>query len=402
MPPSSHEDIVCFCHLRWNFVFQRPQHLLTRFAHERRVFFVEEPVFDSEVPRIDTVRESSGVIVAVPHLAPGISPADTTRAMRSLVDGLFALHEIRQYVLWYYTPMALAFSRHLSPLAVVYDCMDELSAFAHAPVGIRDAERELMRRASVMLTGGHTLFEAKRHLHPNVHAVPSSVDVPHFARARHLTTDPPDVAEIPRPRVGFFGVIDERLDIPLLAASARLRPDVQFVLVGPVVKIDPASLPRAANIHYLGAKSYAQLPEYIAGWEVALLPFARNEATRFISPTKTPEYLAAGKPVVSTSIRDVVHPYGDMGLARIADTPDAFVAGIDAAMREPAHTRLAAADALLARTSWDATWAFVASLVQAALPSRGGAPAPRLTKSFRKDPGPCSTTSSLGLVSQDQ
>ena len=402
MPPSSREDIVCFCHLRWNFVFQRPQHLLTRFARDRRVFFVEEPVFDSDIARIDTVRDSSGVEIAVPHLAPGLLPADSARAMRGLVDGLLTLHDIRRYVLWYYTPMALAFTSHLTPLAVVYDCMDELSAFAHAPVGIRDAERELMRRASVMLTGGHTLFEAKRHLHPNIHAVPSSVDVAHFARARRITSEPPDAVDIPRPRVGFFGVIDERLDIPLLAAAAARRPDWHFVLLGPVVKIDPASLPRAANIHYLGSKSYAQLPEYIAGWEVALLPFARNEATRYISPTKTPEYLAAGKAVVSTSIRDVVHPYGDLGLARIADTPDEFVAAIDAAMREPAHTRLATADALLARMSWDATWALVASLVQAALPSRAGAPAARATKSFRKDPGPCSTTSSLGLVSQDQ
>jgi len=170
--------------------------------------------------------------------------------------------------------------------------------------------------------------------------------------------------------VGFFGVIDERLDIALLAAAAALRPDWQFVLIGPVVKIDSASLPRAANVHYLGAKPYAALPDYLAGWSVALLPFARNAATRFISPTKTPEYLAAGKPVVSTSIRDVVRPYGEVGLARIADTPEAFVAAIAAALEEPPNALAARADAFLAGTSWDATWDQVSRLLAEAIARR--------------------------------
>ena len=394
--PPGGEDLICFCHLRWNFVFQRPQHLLTRFARNRRVFFIEEPVFDSDVPRIDTTRDASGVFVVVPHLAPGLSAAVVAREMRALIDGLFALQDIDDYVLWYYTPMALEFTAHLTPVATVYDCMDELSAFAHAPAGLREAERELMRRADVMFTGGQSLFESKQSLHRNVHAVPSSVDVPHFARARRITADPPDQADIPRPRLGFFGVIDERLDVPLLASAAALRPDWHFVLVGPVVKIDPATLPRPANVHYLGPKGYAQLPEYVAGWDVALLPFARNEATRFISPTKTPEYLAAGRPVVSTSIRDVVRPYGELGLARIADTPDAFVAAIAAALDEPAAARLAAADAFLARTSWDATYARVAALIDAAVAAnerRAAAASPSLDR-IGKDQPPCSITSS--------
>ena len=394
--PPGGEDLICFCHLRWNFVFQRPQHLLTRFARDRRVFFIEEPVFDSDAPRIDTTRDESGVFIVVPHLTAGLPDGAVAREMRALIDGLFALHEIDDHVLWYYTPMALAYSAHLTPVATVYDCMDELSAFAHAPAGLRDAERELMRRAEVMLTGGQSLFESKQYLHRNVHAVPSSVDVPHFARARRITTDPPDQADIPRPRLGFFGVLDERRDVPLLAAAASLRPDWHFVLIGPVVKIDPVTLPRSANIHYLGPKGYAQLPEYVAGWDVALLPFARNDATRFISPTKTPEYLAAGRPVVSTSIRDVVRPYGDLGLARIADAPDAFVAAIAAALDEPAAARLAAADAFLASTSWDATYARVAALIDAAVDANGrpAAAATQPLDRIGKDQPPCSITSS--------
>ncbi|HEX6975469.1 MAG TPA: glycosyltransferase family 1 protein [Vicinamibacterales bacterium] len=354
--PPGDVDLVCLSHLRWNFVFQRPQHLLSRAARERRVFFFEEPVFGSEIPRLDTARDDSGVVVAVPHLPDGLSHDHVTHELRGLLDGLLTVESIDRFVLWYYAPMAWSFSHHLDPAVTVFDCMDELSAFAGAPQGLRDAERAVMAAADVMFTGGHSLYEAKKHLHGNVHAFPSSVDVEHFARARREAADPADQAGIPHPRLGFFGVLDERFDIPLVRDVAAARPEWQIVLLGPVVKIDPATLPRAANIHYLGPKTYAQLPDYIAGWDVALLPFARNESTRFISPTKTPEYLAAGRPVVSTSIRDVVRPYEELGLARIADTPDAFIEAVEAALAEPASRRLPVADAFLARQSWDLTW----------------------------------------------
>jgi UDP-galactopyranose mutase len=266
--------------------------------------------------------------------------------------------------------MAVPFTNHLTACAIVYDCMDELSAFAHAPAALKRNESELLRRAHLVFTGGQSLYEAKRDAHPNVHAFPSSVDVAHFAQARQITTDPPDQASIARPRLGFFGVIDERMDIDLVAGVAAARPDWQLVMLGPVVKIDPAVLPRPGNVHYLGAKKYDELPRYIAGWDVALLPFARNDATRYISPTKTPEYMAAGKPVVSTSIRDVVRPYGQQGLVRIADTVDTFVAACEAALAEDAAVRRREADAFLRQTSWDGTWARMRRLLDAALTSR--------------------------------
>jgi len=371
-PPGQKSDLICFSHLRWNFVFQRPQHLLTRCARERRVFFFEEPVFDSDMPRLETSQDASDVTVAVPHLPHGLSADAVARELRELVNALVARYRISSSILWYYTPMALAFSRHLRPAAVVYDCMDELSGFAGAPAGLREAEQALLGAADVVFTGGQTLYESKRHMHANVHAFPSSVDVAHFARARNTPRDPSDQSAIARPRLGFFGVIDERLDIDLVGAVAAMRPDWQLVFVGPVVKIDPAKLPRLPNVHYLGSKDYAELPAYISGWDVALLPFARNEATRFISPTKTPEYLAAGRPVVSTSIRDVVRPYGDRGLARIADTPADFVAAVAAALDEPAVPRTRAADAFLARMSWETTWAGMWDLVEEAVTQRAG------------------------------
>jgi len=378
-------DILCLSHLRWRFVFQRPQHLLSRCARTHRVFFVEEPEFDSAVSYLEVTRDETGVFVVVPHLGPQ-AEEDPAAAQRTLIDGLIAAHGLERYVLWYYTPMARSFTSHLTPAAIVYDCMDELSGFLGAPAGLIEAERGLMRDADLVLTGGHSLYEAKRHLHPNIHPVPSSVDVAHFARARQPRIDPADQRGIARPRIGFFGVLDERFDAPLLDAAATQRPDWQFVLIGPVAKIDPASLPQRANIHYLGAKPYSALPDYLAGWSVALLPFARNASTRFISPTKTPEYLAAGKPVVSTSIRDVVRPYGEAGLARIADTPDAFVKAIGAALLESPERLAARADAFLARMSWDATWDQVSRLMADALIRRAAPAAVRTPAAMPRVP----------------
>ena len=359
-------DLICLSHLRWDFVYQRPQHLLSRCARGRRVVFVEEPVEEEGVARLELGQREGGVWVATPRLPPGAGP----EVLRGLLDELFVWWDIRDYVLWYYTPMALPFTRHLRPLATVYDCMDELSAFKGAPAEMRQAEAELMARADLVFTGGLSLYEAKRPQHPRVYAFPSSVDVAHFARARAAGEDPADQARIPRPRLGFFGVIDERMDLELIAGVADARPDWQLIMVGPVVKIDPAELPRRANIHYLGAKSYAELPAYLAGWDVALLPFARNEATRFISPTKTPEYLAAGRPVVSTPIRDVVRPYGERGLARIAGSAPEFVAAVEAALGEDARERVERGDDFLARTSWDRTWARMEALIGQAVAGR--------------------------------
>ncbi len=368
-------DLVVLSHLRWDFVFQRPQHLLTRCAKQRRVFFVEEPIFGQGPMRLDVSARGEGVHVVVPHLPEGLSNETAIEALQqALLNRLFAEQKIREFVLWYYTPMALAWTRHLKPLATVYDCMDELSAFKHAPRSLRECEAELFRRADLVFTGGQSLYEAKRHQHPSVYAFPSSIDRAHFAQARDIKHDPADQARIPHPRMGFFGVVDERFDIELLNDVAAARPDWHFVIIGPVVKIDEADLPRRDNIHYLGGKSYQELPAYLAGWDVAALFFARNDSTRFISPTKTPEYLAAGKPVVSTSIRDVVRPYGDLGLVRIADDAAEFIkAAAEIGMDEPAGGNAqwrARVDEFLSKISWDRTWGEMAALIGEAVEGR--------------------------------
>ncbi|WP_034417650.1 glycosyltransferase [Deinococcus frigens] len=365
--------LLVLAHLRWDFVFQRPQHLMTRAARDRAVYYVEEPIFGERQDHLNYRRESCGVTVCTPHIQSGHSPAESQARTARLLSGLVEAKGLLDYDLWVYTPMELPVTAGLSPRVTVYDCMDELANFKGAPPELRRRESQLFERAGVVFTGGQRLYEAKSERHPNVHPFPSSVEVGHFAQARGGLGDPADQATLPRPRLGFYGVIDERFDTALIAEVARRRPEWQFVLVGPVVKIDPAELPRAANIHYLGMKGYAELPAYLAHWDVALLPFARNAATEFISPTKTPEYLAAGVGVVSTGICDVIRPYGDLELARIADGPDGFETACQAVLDEAgtaaARLRQERADRYLSALSWDHTWAQMAGLIEDAAPT---------------------------------
>ena len=322
------------------------------------VHFWEEPVFEERTrAALDTTVGDDAVMVLTPRLPHGLSERAVADAQRSLLEEYLAARHISRYVSWYYTPMALSFTDHLLPDVTVYDCMDELSAFQGAPPELLEYERQLLAKADVVFCGGASLYEAKRTRHRNAHLFPSSIARDHFAAARHPKEDPADQAAIPHPRIGFFGVLDERLDCTLLRQLAEQQPDWHFVLIGPVVKIKDEDLPKAPNLHYLGGKDYRDLPAYIANWDVAMLPFARNASTRFIRPTKTPEYLAAGKPVVSTPIQDVIRPYGDKRLVHIAEDAQQFAGAIRIAL-EPAPERwLAQVDEHLSTTSWDKTFA---------------------------------------------
>jgi UDP-galactopyranose mutase len=315
--------------------------------------------------RLDVRETDTGVHIVVPQLPDGLrSEIAINAVMKEMTRQLFWEHEIEEYIFWYYTPMALSFTDHFKPLVSVYDCMDELSAFKGASSYLPALEKKLFQNVDLVFTGGQSLYEAKCDQHSSVHAFPSSIDAKHFGKARVATRDAQDQSFIPHPRLGFFGVIDERFDSELLEQVATKRPDWNFVIIGPIVKIDPASLPKNSNIHYLGAKKYDELPDYLAGWDIALLLFARNESTRFISPTKTPEYLAAGKPVISTSIRDVVRPYGELKLVEIADSADDFIKAAEKIMSGSCQSEwLSRVDAFLAHISWDKTWAQMSALI---------------------------------------
>lgn len=366
--------LVCFSHLRWNFVYQRPQHLLSQAARDYEVYFIEEPLVTKDTiptPRLDLHALPNGVMVAVPILPTGMDATQVTRAQRELVNELFERFYMRPKIFWYYTPMALLFSRHLDSDVCVYDNMDELSAFKNAPHSLLTLEEELFTRCDMVFTGGQSLYEAKRARHHSVYAFPSSIDATHFALARNNSqAQPADQENIARPRLGFFGVIDERMDIELVDGLSRLRPDWQFVMIGPVVKIDPATLPQRPNIHWLSGKDYQELPAYLAHWDVGIMPFAINESTRFISPTKTPEFLAAGVPVVSTPIRDVVRPYGERGLVEIANTAEEFAAKAAQLMQRPHDAWLREVDLYLEGISWGRTWGDMNALLQRALKPR--------------------------------
>jgi UDP-galactopyranose mutase len=363
---------VVLSHLRWDFVCQRPQHLLSRCARQHRVWFWEEPIFTEGVaPHLNANEAQSNLTVLRPHLPAGISETAAQDAQRELLNSLLLDNDIEDYVLWYYTPMARTFTAELSPRAIVYDCMDELSGFRGAPPGLRQAESDLLRVADLVFTGGRSLYESKQNLHRSVHCFPSSIDRSHFAAARTPAEDPSDQSFVPHPRIGYCGVIDERMDLALLAGVAAAHPEWHFVMIGPVVKISEADLPRNPNIHYLGGKQYSELPGYMGHWDAAMLPFARNESTRFISPTKTPEYLAAGLPVVSTSITDVVRPYGEQGLVKIADTSHDFAAALRGLLRkeskEEKDSRLSKLDEFLSHSSWEQTWREMESLIDEAI-----------------------------------
>jgi UDP-galactopyranose mutase len=378
--PTSHAvsgrnaPLICFSHLRWDFVLQRPQHLMGRFASDRQVFFFEEFIpTDHHLAYLEIHPFEGTTVKSVrPRIPHGWSEAEREKALSKLLDELLVLNGAVRPILWFYTPMMYSFASHVDAAAVVYDCMDELANFKFAPPQLRKTEAALIARADVVFTGGHSLYEAKRHLHDNIHPFPSSVDVSHFRLTRGGCDEPSDQRAILGPKLGYYGVIDERLDLELIGAVAKARPNLSFIFIGPVIKIAAEDLPKAANIHYLGQKNYSELPAYLSGWDAALMPFALNEATKFISPTKTPEYLAAGRPVVSTQITDVVRHYGDLGGVFFADDAARFASACDHALtlKTSGNDWLALVDTMLANLSWDRTFLAMQALMDEAVTRR--------------------------------
>lgn len=359
-------QLVCFSHLPWKFVYQRPQHLISRFTKKYVVYYVEECIYSNEEDGYSLNITNENVIVIVPHLNERLQKKQNAASrIENILKSLFREQSIQSYIFWYYTPMALAYTANFDPLATVYDCMDELSAFKFAPPELKQFEQELFQKAHIVFTGGNNLYKAKKAQHHNIYPFPSSIDKAHFATARNTTTEVEDQSTIPHPRLGFYGVIDERFDIDLIRQAADAKPDWHFILVGPIIKIDPATLPQNENIHYLGSKTYAELPAYLSGWDIALIPFAINDSTRYISPTKTPEYLAGGKPVISTAITDVINPYHDLGLVHIAHHAEELVQMVTAELDIIDKSEwLARVDEYLSAISWDATWARMDELLQ--------------------------------------
>ena len=360
--------IFVFSHLRWDFVFQRPQHLLSRLAEHYQIIFIEEPVFDDRECFLAATVPAPNVTVYTPHVpvkAYGFHD-DYLPYMKTLIADLVADYD--EYLVWFYTPMALPLLQNMEPAVIVYDCMDELSAFANPPKQLLQRENALLGIADIVFTGGPSLYNAKRERHENVHCFPSSVDVIHFQQALDRANGHPAQQAIDGPKLGFYGVIDERFDVELITYLAEAHPEWQIVLVGPIVKINPSILPRHANIHYIEQQPYQALPQFLAGWDLCLLPFALNESTKFISPTKTLEYMAAELPAVSTPIKDVIDLYGSA--VAIAETPADFVAACEKLLAETDEEktqRITEMRKLVAQTSWENTALSMHELLQGIL-----------------------------------
>lgn len=372
------QDLICISHLRWDFVWQRPQHILSRLAKHYRVFFVEEPIAKTDIsaPQLNVAQgRGSNPVTVIQLLWParearwiGHGDPETQSAYEQLLADYFAAQGSKERIVWLYTPMASPFVAVLKPDLLVYDVMDELSAFKGAPAALRDQDRTMLRTADVVFTGGVSMYRARLDKANNIHLFPSGVEIEHFAQAKNPgITRPADIANLQGPMIGYFGVIDERMDMPVLKALSEAHPEWQIVMLGPVVKIDPSELPQAPNLHFLGMKDYQELPSYLAYFDVALVPFAMNEATRYLSPTKTLEYLAAGKPVVAAPIHDIVELYGEY--VRIAESPDEFVADVEAALAETKVSRQEQAvrvEKLLRLYTWDYIASEMQKLIEAA------------------------------------
>jgi UDP-galactopyranose mutase len=368
------QDLVCISHLRWDFVWQRPQHLLARLAQRYRVFFVEEPI---AVPAHEPLRldqyvwsGSQGETVTVLRLMQptehlrwiGHGDDLTSATYHDMLQSELAQQKVNNPLVWLYTPMADGFVEVLSPSTLIYDVMDQLSAFKGAPAELAERERNMLRRADIVLTGGTSLYRDKAPYNTNTHLFPSGVEIEHFAGHNGIDV-PADLRHLPRPILGYFGVIDERMDLELLSKMAEQHPEWSIVLVGPVIKIDFHELPQAPNLHYPGMRAYGELPAYLAQFDVALIPFAMNDATRYLSPTKTLEYMAAHKPIVSTPIPDVIELYGDV--VRVGNTHDQFISHVEAALQaNDAPQRLPKERALLQRNTWDAIASAIASILE--------------------------------------
>lgn len=349
-------DLLVFSHLRWDLVFHRPQHLMSRFARHRRVYYIEGPIFDmTEVPRLHLRETQEGVHVVVPYLPPDIKPDLVNTSLKELIDNLLFKEGSSQYTLWFYTPAALPFTRHLCPVSIIYDCIEE---------DLQQHDYGLMEIADLVFTSTHFLYEAKKHFHHNIHAFPSSIDYEHFSQARLSLVEPEDQVNIAHPRIGFHGSINEDLDKELLEEMAVKRPEYQFVILGPIVSIPPETLPIRHNIFYLDDKEYHALPLYFSGWDCGILPLTLAENANPMEPTKASEFLAAGKPVVSTPVRHGLMPLIKRNLVHIASSGDEFLSCIERAINERSCDPdwINRVDLFLSTTSWESVFLQMAGL----------------------------------------
>lgn len=352
---AQYYDIIVFCHLRWQFVYQRPQHIISRMAKTMKTLFIEEPIYDNE-------NKNSGSLIVIDSMLHVLQP--NVKDIESIAGIIFNYVRNKHVTVgWFYSASFSPLLEQISFETVVYDCMDELSLFKGAPEQLINQEKYLMAHADIIFTGGKSLYESKKQFHHNVHCFPSSVEASHFAKALNGISIPEDIAGLQSPIVGYYGVIDERIDLKLIHEAALKLPNVSFVMIGPLAKIEESELPKEPNIHYLGMKSYDELPHYLKAFDIAMMPFALNDATKYISPTKTLEYMAAAKPIISTKITDVVRDYSSC--VSLIETADEFCEAIPLLLGKKERSAMEMEYCkVLQKTSWDTTAYTMKSIVK--------------------------------------
>lgn len=371
--------ILVHSHLRWDFVWQRPQQLFSRFAESRDILFVEEAQYLDDLlrPALERTEPHLNVHRVIPRLPTSYRDSESASliAVRTLLLELIGsrgdlAHRFDSPVQWFYTPMpAPTMLGAFNECAVVYDCMDELAQFRFAPSELVHRERFLLARADVVFAGGRALAESKARFHDNVHFFGCGVDAEHFSKAHDRTTVvPAPLAALRAPVLGYVGVIDERLDYALIAHVAEHMPHASVAMVGPVVKVDERDLPRRENIHWFGQQPYEALPAFVKGFDVCLMPFALNKATEFINPTKTLEYMASGKPIVSTPVPDVVRNFTP--IVSVAETARGYVRAVHEALEEPYVERRALAIERARQSSWESITVEMTRLIEKSIGTR--------------------------------
>ncbi len=360
---SENFPIIVHCHLCWDWVWQRPQQFLSRLSARHRILFVEtvgpDPHLAAPYARF---RNADGfpniTILRIQFPTWQWRDADfVDRERRRLVqlalESELLAGQFENPVQWFYDPMAVkAFARQMNEIATVYDCMDELSKFKGAPPAIVERERELLALADVVFTGGRKMFESKSQFNGNCHFYGCGVDVAHFGQARSESTAVfADIAGLKKPVLGYFGVVDERMDYELVAKLADANPNWSVVIIGPAIKVDPDQFPQRPNLHWLGGREYKDLPAYGKGFDVCLMPFAMNEHTQFINPTKSLEYMATGREIISSAVPDVISNFG--AVVKVAHSHDEFIQLCRQAVERPDQKAIERGLKMASENSWE-------------------------------------------------
>jgi glycosyltransferase involved in cell wall biosynthesis len=364
-PRASAEDysLIVHCHLCWDWVWQRPQQFLSRLSARHRILFVEtvgpDPQLAAPYARFREAEGFPNITLLRIQFPTGqwsdgrFVDRERRRLVQEALKSELLAGQFQNPVQWFYDPMAVAaFGGRMDEAATVYDCMDELSKFKGAPPVIVERERKLLALADVVFTGGRKMFEAKSRFNANCHFYGCGVDVNHFGKARDESTRvPDDLAHLKKPVLGYFGVVDERMDYELVAKLADANPDWSVAIIGPAIKVDPGQFPQRPNLHWLGGRDYQALPACCKGFDVCLMPFAMNEHTEFINPTKSLEYMATARPIVSSAVPDVISNFGSV--VKIARSHDEFIAHCRQAAASPDREAIERGLKMASENSWE-------------------------------------------------